>query len=172
MCIFFPFSTSVCLLKRSNNLRVCIVMCIFSPFSDPKFLRKIEKLCWYKNLVQIRINTEDQATWTSLLTNEKVKSTYTRQLLRPNRPQTWALIMSCISICWTFSYNRLTQAQLILNLLKYVTLLCVLFMMTNFKWPPQYSWNIVESDVNTITLTWPISLLIMNEMKILTSWGW
>ena len=35
-----------------------------------------------------------KATWTSsLLTNEKAKSTFTRRLLRPNRPPTWALII-------------------------------------------------------------------------------
>ena len=32
-----------------------------------------------------------KATWTSLMTNEKVKSTFTRRLLCPNRPPTWAL---------------------------------------------------------------------------------
>ena len=32
-----------------------------------------------------------EATWTSLLTNEKAKSTTTRRLLRPNRLLTWAL---------------------------------------------------------------------------------
>ena len=39
-----------------------------------------------------------KATWTSLLTNEKAKSTFTRRLLRPNRPPTWALLQS---IFWT-----------------------------------------------------------------------
>ena len=34
------------------------------------------------------------ATWTSLLTNEKAKLTFTRRLLRPNRPPTWALLQS------------------------------------------------------------------------------
>jgi hypothetical protein len=33
-----------------------------------------------------------KATWTLLLTNEKAKSTFTRRLLRPSRPLTWALI--------------------------------------------------------------------------------
>ena len=37
-----------------------------------------------------------KAIWTSLLTNEKVKSTFTRRLLRPNRPLTWALCLDCI----------------------------------------------------------------------------
>ena len=32
-----------------------------------------------------------KATWTSLLTNEKAKSTFTRRLLCPNSPPTWAL---------------------------------------------------------------------------------
>ena len=33
-----------------------------------------------------------KATWTLLLTNEKAKSTFTRRLLRPSHPLTWALI--------------------------------------------------------------------------------
>jgi hypothetical protein len=36
-----------------------------------------------------------RATWTSLLTNEKAKSTFSRWLLHPNRPPTWALHMTC-----------------------------------------------------------------------------
>ena len=33
-----------------------------------------------------------KAAWTSLLTNEKVKSTFTRRLLCPNRPPMWTLL--------------------------------------------------------------------------------
>jgi hypothetical protein len=32
-----------------------------------------------------------KATWTSLLTNEKAKSSFTRRLLRPSHPLMWAL---------------------------------------------------------------------------------
>jgi hypothetical protein len=35
-------------------------------------------------------------TWTSLLTNEKVKSTFTMRLLCPNRPPTWVLEVRAI----------------------------------------------------------------------------
>ena len=46
---------------------------------------------WEKIRGQHRVTLQNyKATWTSLLTNEKSKSTFTRQLLRP---LTWALLL-------------------------------------------------------------------------------
>jgi hypothetical protein len=45
-----------------------------------------------------------KATWTSLLTNEKAKSTFTGRLLRPNRPPMWALAYTQASK-WDFNFG-------------------------------------------------------------------
>jgi hypothetical protein len=48
----------------------------------------VEKICRRRHRATLQ---HYKATWTSLLTNEKAKSTFTRWLLRLNCPPTWAL---------------------------------------------------------------------------------
>jgi len=47
----------------------------------------LKKICWRHRATLQNF----KATWTSLLTNDKAKSTFTRRFLHPNRPLTWAL---------------------------------------------------------------------------------
>jgi hypothetical protein len=61
-----------------------------------------------------------KATWTSLLTNEKAKSTFTRRLLRPSHPLTWAL--DNIYYCKMHTFNLIkTRWTLFADLVGFYT---------------------------------------------------
>jgi hypothetical protein len=66
---------------------------------------------WLKSYLRLKIIPQTQiesgatlqnykATWTSLLTNEKAKSSFTRRLLRPSHPLMWALYFRMQSKVW------------------------------------------------------------------------
>jgi hypothetical protein len=96
-----------------------------------------------------------KANWTSLLTNEKAKSTFTRRLLCPNRPPTWALQgkESCMFYKpkWKLFFWKLTDPNAI-----NATILTGLQTDSAFSFMKM-----------SILCTWNLSYLLLSILKVI-----
>ena len=79
-----------------------------------------------------------KATWTSLLTNEKAKSTFTRRLLRLNRHPTWALLRNIVTrkvYWWTPIVPIMSQVHV-------TWYQCCTIVTSKFSRPFNFYWNL------------------------------
>jgi glucose-6-phosphate-specific signal transduction histidine kinase len=100
--LLYPLSILKVIFLESNPLRFIETLISFIRAYVYCLYRQVEKIRRRRHRAILQ---NYKATWTSLLTNEKVKSTSTRRLLLTNHTLTWALILmiecSCpyLSIC-------------------------------------------------------------------------
>ena len=96
----------------NNDLTFVVLLYNFQSNTHCKLNQILTVLITLKSILKIlfKVIKNYKVTWTSLLTNEKAKSTFTRRLLRPNRPPTWALIFKQLSI---WGNNKFTYINLL-----------------------------------------------------------